>query len=109
MRRATSLSEALQGWVSTLSLSKIRIQVPRVYPSNERETSCSNETIYGKTTNNVYMYMCVNKQQSSINVLSTGWWEAARARHEGECIGGCLLDEGAESADCRKTKVRSGL
>ena len=53
--------------------------------------------------------MCVNKQQSSINVLSTGWWEAARARHEGECIGGCLLDEGAESADCRKTKVRSGL
>ena len=45
------------------------------------------------------MYIYVNKQQSNINVLSTGWWEAARARHEGECVGGCLLDEGADVED----------
>ena len=77
---------------------------------HERETSGFRDEFIGKTTNYVYMYICVNKQQSvgssNSNVLSTGWWEAARARHEGECVGGCLLDEGA---DCRKTKVGSGL
>ena len=37
-----------------------------------------------------------HKAASSVNVLSTGWWEAARARHKGECVGGGLLDEGAD-------------
>ena len=59
---------------------------------HERETSGFRDEFIGKTTNYVYMYICVNKQQSvgssNSNVLSTGWWEAARARHEGECVGG---------------------
>ena len=38
-----------------------------------------------------------HKAASSVNVLSTGWWEAARARHKGECVVGGLLDE---DADC---------
>ena len=38
-----------------------------------------------------------HKAASSVNVLSTGWWEAARATQaRGRVRRGCLLDEGAD-------------
>ena len=49
----------------------------------------------------------MNSHKSNINILSTGWWEAAaRAGHGRVRRGGCLLGEGA---DCHQTEVRSGL
>jgi hypothetical protein len=96
MRRATSLSEALQGWVSTLSLSKIRITKPRVYLSEqrERETSGSIERFIGTTT--------IIRQGKNTHKAASTFCPPARGRVR---RGGCLLGEGA---DCQ-TEVRSGF
>ena len=100
LRRATRLSEALQGvgvvaWVHPRY--RYRITEPRVYPSNERKTSGSNENLSVKQ-------LTMNKEKTMIKAIKesiatasicshTGEWEAARPGEGSEPGGRCLLDE----------------
>ena len=85
---ATSLSGAILGWDEHLEfIQDASYDATSLSEQRERETSGSNERFIGKTTT-TEKGKDSHKAASSVNVLSTGWWEAARARHKGECVGG---------------------
>jgi hypothetical protein len=58
-----------------MSLSEQREREGETSGSNEKDSSVKPRV--GKATH-----------KNSVIVLSTGWWESARARHGEECIGG---------------------
>ena len=80
-----------------MSLSKMRVTMPRVYPSNERERRVvRTKDLSVKTTTTV-------KGKDSHKAASTFCPPEGGKRHARgtrESASGGLLDEGAESADC---------
>ena len=89
-----------KSWGLSLSKSNFRTMTTSLSEGHERETSGFRDEFIGKTTNYVYMYICVNKQQSvgSSSVhLFTGGWEAARPGPEVRVLDGVCWMRGATS------------
>ncbi len=74
-----------------MSLSKIRVTVPRVYPSNERETSGSNEKDLSVKLLTIIKYKAIRKAAKAASSHNIHLFTLEGEKQHGQAGGVCWM------------------